>query len=263
MNKDSNNYLKSLEQFVRGLIELYEKREKAYKDQLSSFFAPLILRYKLMEEFKKQTDRYLASDFNLLEIISPDENKVSDIIAELLKPNGKHGQGKIFLEKFIETLRKFTNLGWIHSEILNASQVTVEREHFTNKGRRLDILLKFPKNQYIIGIENKLWADEQRNQLTDYAKYLDKVSNGKFLLVYLDGLGRKATSINPKFKEELERDGRFVELSYHNFLIPWLKECSKECEAEKVRWFLRDFIAWIKRNLKEVNYGGSSKEGNY
>jgi hypothetical protein len=34
-------------------------------------------------------------------------------------------------------------------------------------------------------------------------------------------------------------------------LIPWLKECFKECEAEKVRWFLRDFITWIGKNFRE------------
>jgi len=53
-------------------------------------------------------------------------------------------------------------------------------------------------------------------------------------------------------KEKLKQEGKFLEVSYNNFLKPWLIKCYKECEAEKVRWFLKDFANWIENNFEEV-----------
>jgi len=250
MSGNVNSYLKSVDGFFRGLRNSHRREKGNYEEKLSHFFEPLVFKYRVAKEIKKQTDRYLASDFNLVEIMDPDEKKVSDIIAELLKPNGKHGQGKVFLEKFLEVLRGVINPSWIFFESLDISRVVVEREYSTDVGRRIDIFLKFPEG-FTIGIENKPWADEQEDQLKDYAEYLEKISKGKFLLIYLDGRGREACSIELRLKEKLRIEGKFVELSYRRFLIPWLKECLKECEAEKVRWFLRDFINWVEKNFRE------------
>jgi len=253
MNGNINSYLESVDRFFRGLRNSYMKEKANYGKKLSRFFEPLIFKYRVAKEIKRQTDRYLASDFNLIEIMEPDENKVSDIIAELLKPNGKHGQGKAFLEKFLEVLSTFISPSWLSYESLDVSQVVVKREYSTDKGRRMDVLLKFPQG-FTIGVENKPWAGEQENQLKDYAEYLEKISKGKFLLIYLNGWGRKAFSMETKLKEKLKKEEKFVELSYCRFLVPWLRECLKECEAEKVRWFLRDFINWVEKNFrKEVN----------
>jgi len=221
----------------------------------------LIFKYRVAKEIKRHTDRYLASDFNLVGIMSPDENKISDVIAEFLNPNGKHGQGKVFLKKFLEVLRGFISPDWLSFDNSFLSQVVVERECSTDEGRRIDILLKFPKG--FVGIENKPWAGEQKNQLKDYAEYMRKISKKEFLLIYLDGWGREATSIEPELKNELVEKGKFVELSYCRFLVPWLKECFKECEAEKVRWFLRDFISWIEKNFREEVGNGAPEERNH
>jgi hypothetical protein len=41
-----------------------------------------------------------APDFRALSLLSPDENGLSDIIAELLDPRASHGQGETFLALF-------------------------------------------------------------------------------------------------------------------------------------------------------------------
>ena len=263
MSGEVNSYLESVNRFFEGLRDSYRREKESYREKLSRFFEPLVFKYRVAKEIKRQTDRYLASDFNLVDIMNPDENKISDIIAELLNPNGKHGQGEIFLKKFLEVLREFVNPEWLSPESLELSCVTVDREHTTTESRRIDIFLRFSEG-ITVGIENKPWAGEQKNQLEDYVGYLREISEkGKFLLIYLDGWGREATSIKSELKEELKKEGKFVELSYRRFLIPWLKECFKECEAEKVRWFLRDFISWIENNLREEVSDGAPEKGNH
>ena len=41
-----------------------------------------------------------APNFLALSLLSPDENRLSDIIAEMLDPQGAHGQGAAFLTLF-------------------------------------------------------------------------------------------------------------------------------------------------------------------
>ena len=257
-------YSKSLNRFFQGVGNCYLESQKTYEKRLTNFFQPLIFRYRVAKEIKNQTDKYLASDFNLIELINPDENRVSDLIALFLNPEGEHGQGEIFLREFIKYLK-----GRIKERIneeaenlkvlvqIDTTQVFVEREFMTHEGRRIDICVKFPG--FVIGIENKPWAGEQEKQLADYNDFLQKFGN--YILIYLDGWGRKATTIDKQTKEVLKQEGKFLETSYNNFLKPWLLQCYKECEAEKVRWFLKDFVNWIENNFKEEVEDDERKEG--
>ena len=221
-------------------------------------------------------NKYLASDFNLIEIMGPDENKLSDIIALLIDPNGAHGQGKVFLEKFLKEILKQIKKQTSNPQLqdintLLSCKISVSRESFTtqieNQNRRIDLTVEFknPKNDkevvFVVGIENKPWAGEQENQLEDYREHLDKISGNDYLLIYLSGLKREAESIKPETKEKLKQKGKFLETNYYKLLIPWLKECIKECEADKVRWFLKDFVNWIENNFKEEVEDEGRKEG--
>lgn len=80
--------------------------EAEYKQKLSRFFGDLLFRYRIAKSIKAQMDRYLASDFNFVSILTPKEETISRFIALLLEPNGVHGQGEVFLRKFVETLRE-------------------------------------------------------------------------------------------------------------------------------------------------------------
>jgi len=208
--------------------------------------------------------------------MGPDENKLSDIIALLIDPNGAHGQGKVFLEKFLKEILKQIKKQTSNPQLqdintLLSCKISVSRESFTtqieNQNRRIDLTVEFknPKNDkevvFVVGIENKPWAGEQENQLEDYREHLDKISGNDYLLIYLSGLKREAESIKPETKEKLKQKGKFLETNYYKLLIPWLKECIKECEADKVRWFLKDFVNWIENNFKEEVEDEGRKEG--
>jgi len=273
MEYNSESYFNSLKRFFQGLRNFYSETQKSYKKKLRNFFQPLIFKYRVIKEIKRQTDRYLASDFNLIEIMGPDENKLSDIIALLIDPNGPHGQGEVFLEKFLEEIKKQTeNTRLQDINALLSCKISISRESFTtkieNQDRRIDLTVEFknPQNNnnpfFIIGIENKPWAGEQENQLEDYKEHLDKISGNDYLLIYLPGLRKEAESIKPETKEKLKQKGKFLETTYCKLLIPWIKECIKECEADKIRWFLKDFVNWIENNFKEEVEDDEGKERN-
>ena len=250
MDIDAREYQKQLNWFFAGAKSYFNEAEKKYEQKLKGFFEPLIFKYRVAKEIKVQTDRYLATDFNFIDILSPDENKVSDLIALLLEPNGVHGQGSKFLELFLERL-EIAGVAFP----LEGKKIEIVREASTEEERRIDILIEITddKEKFCIGIENKLFAQEQPDQLGDYNQYLADISDN-YLLVYLDALAREPETIDPKVREELEKLNKFKTLDYANFLRNWLEACYKECEAEKIRWFIKDFIVWIDKYYREARY---------
>ena len=61
--------------------------------------------------------------------------------------------------------------------------------------------------------------------------------------------GRQPESIPEDTAITLRREHRLFELSYAKHIRPWLEECRRYCEAENIRYFLADFIHYIKTDL--------------
>ncbi|MDK2846342.1 MAG: hypothetical protein PWR18_944 [Synergistales bacterium] len=223
-----------------------------YQERLKSFFDPLVFRYKVTKEVKKQTDRLLASDFNVIQFFGVDEIRLSKIIAFLLDPTKEHAQGDIFLKKFMQS----PELGV--SDDHDTGGVVVTTEAAVCESRRIDILLEF-KDGFMLGIENKPWAEDQEKQLHDYAIDIDSRTKGNYKLLYLSGEDREPSdwSIPRETRKSLQRYGKLVCITYAGFLASWLKECFKECEAERIRYFIKDFIAYIDNNFPR---GGETYE---
>jgi len=149
----------------------------------------------------------LASEFNIFVFTHPNEPTLSAIIAELLNPNGKHGQGDLFLNEFLSVIGRRQLQG------SPRVKVTCEDRPGSREGTRrpIDITLDFD-GTYCIGIENKPWAREQLNQVRDYCSQLaDKYHGKNWLLVYISPQGAGPESIE---KEEKERLGRKISLFY-------------------------------------------------
>lgn len=212
---------------------------------MENFCANLHYRLEIYRVSKKHTDLYLSSDFNVFDYIYPDENALSDIIAEFLDPVGSHGQGSIFLEHFLREID-------INKKIVQSP--SIKREDTTgyirSLLRRIDITLSFDNPVLYIGIENKPWAEDQKDQIKDYIDHLNKKSNGNFILVYLSDDGKEPESLDPSAKKELIAKGKLKIVPYMPKLTLWLEKCIKDCESEKIRWFLRDFLRYIEHNFK-------------
>ncbi len=117
--------------------------------------------------------------FNIFRIcgVNHYENTHSAIIAEFLNPNGTHGLKSQFLECFIDILENDFLVKDFSYE--NAKVYT---EYSTPKGR-IDILIEDEQRQKAIIIENKIYADDQWEQLKRYNEYAEsKYQKGKYRL---------------------------------------------------------------------------------
>jgi hypothetical protein len=209
------------------------------KNKFSHFFKELDFRLNLFQTYKQSFDKYLASEFNVFQYILPNENRLSDIIADLLDPNGKHGQKEIFLKEFLEIIGK--------SGKCDASKGKIIREKTTdyilNSQRRIDIIIDF--GDFGIGIENKPWAIDQKDQLKEYNQHLMKKYKDSYLLIYLTASGSDPDSLSISEIEVLKKQEKFLTIAYPDKFNSWLESCYKQSDSEKVRLFLKDFIKYV------------------
>lgn len=186
----------------------------------------------------------LAPKFNIFDYLRTDEMGLSRCIADLLNPNGKHGQGHLFLAEFIQLVGTES---WSSVEVNNC-RASLEKQ--ANGERRIDIYLQFESGE-IIGIENKPWADDQKNQLKDYADFIAKEALGKkWLLIYLSNRDPSESeySISNEKQEELEESNNFVWLDYSG-LVDWLERCAQKSKALAVRVFIEELAKFIRTKV--------------
>jgi hypothetical protein len=217
---------------------------------LHNFFDGLRQQSQFARELHQRTNRFLAEEFSTFSYIDALEPKLSSITADLLQPDGSHGQGDVFLRAFLRTLG-IANRG-------APVQIRVEQptRFIESIQRRVDIKLCW--SDFIVGIESKPWALDQLNQLEDYVNDLDRESKGHFLCVYLsgDGLPPDKSSISPERRALLEQKRQLKILSYPKIMCAWLDDCVRECQADKVRWFLRDFREYLLRQFPQSDLEG-------
>jgi len=229
--------------------------------ELNNFFDPLSSILKTTAETKKHYNKWLATDFNVLSLIGIQEVLSTYFFAILLDPNGSHGQGDKFLRLFLSELEN-TIKEQIHDQekiILYLPEpqktdterlIRIKKEFSTTEGQ-IDLFIEW--KEFVLAIENKFWAVDQKDQLIRYAKYLK--DRKRFLLIYLCPTGRKPKEYSLKKEERsiLEENGEFIVLNHNDFTLPWLDKCVMYCEAEKVKWFLKDF----KERINEIIKGDS------
>jgi hypothetical protein len=163
---------------------------------------------------------------------------LSRCIASLLDPKGTHGQKSVFLEAFL------ARLNWP----ANTEIRSIELEKQVNGQRRIDIYLRF-ENGEIIGIENKPWAGDQKNQLSDYAAFIEKEAGGhQWHLIYLSNYDPSNDSGIKDKQKALENEGKFIRLSFP-VIIEWLEECACKSKALVVRLFIEELAKFIRSNV--------------
>ena len=156
-------------------------------DELNHFFIELKEPMKRYNEYCKMR---LETGFNVFYLISDyyyRETFHNDIIAALLSPEEKHGNGKMYLNLFVEMINKMKPLEMKPLEmkplvdIRHYQTPKVNKEKYTNDGElsgRIDILIEgelIEGKKHCIVIENKLNnAPDTDQQLPKYYRDLIK-----------------------------------------------------------------------------------------
>lgn len=197
---------------------------------------------KRQVELAELQDRKLASNFNVFDLIRPDENRLSDVLVLLLNPRGAHGQGDLFLRLLMQKLD-------VGLTLANTKHARVRRESPTNRiessQRRLDVLVDVGD---VVAIENKVNAGEQKDQVKDYLEHLRRYTQGRAtrsVLIYLTPSRKAPDSIAKREADRAVADNRLRCWGYGLELRAWLEQCEAQCEAARFRGFISDFIRYI------------------
>ena len=237
-----------LQSLFNGLADKLATEQKAEKEparqheaDLRAFFAGLAPAVSVAVAAQRRLDRVAATRFSVFHYFKENENLVSGIFADLLRPDGSHGQGTAFLRLFLEeidrgrkdSIRSFGDYGPL-------DECSVYTEYPTSKRRRIDIVLKI--EDMWIGIENKPWAHEQDDQLQHYLEFLQREKDVEACVLYLSGNGEHARSIDDH--------NRYMTIPYGRAkngpsVANWIAGCHRRCDAENVRWFLKDLLKYI------------------
>ncbi len=226
----------------------FEPGPVEFETGLGSFLTGLGAVIEGVKETQVRMDRVAATRFSVFRYFKRNENIISGIFADLLRADGSHGQGATFLELFLDQLDGDAGEG-AHHRLARDYRVSdgyvVETEHVIPGLRRIDIVVRWGERgdeQWLV-IENKPWADEQEDQLADYADYVHGRDRDA-RIVYLSGDGSESETIAE------EKRAHYLTMPYrHSGRGPsveaWIRRCVERCEADQVRWFLRDMLSYI------------------
>ncbi len=269
---------KSLRQYARFFGDLGTRMEDARRAdhrRYLQFFAELSPRLDTAKALDEDLDRHLALRFNVFDYLDTFEAGLSRIIADLLNPKARHGQRTLFLATLLEELPEIRDLPDLGAAA--AGPISVVRERVITGRRRLDISVEIPDGdgRFCLAIENKPYAGDQPNQVKDYLAYLEREYSKRFLLIYLSPTG-EAPDESSLLRGDLGQwHGRFAIMPYRGAsdneeseetpddvfddfrvelsLANWFAACRRQCDPDRLRWFLRDAEAFCQRR-----FGGHS-----
>lgn len=169
------------------------------------------------------------------------ENVCSNILQFYFQPSNEHGFGSLLLDSLFKLINeKLVN----EEEVIDGQNIDVRREVSTPKGNRIDLVIE--SDNFVLGIENKINADLSENQLEDYAKHLESISNGRN--VYKVLLSLRHLKVKPK-----DLHG-FKPITYQLLFEQVIANIGSYflTGREPHTIFFRDFIQTI-QNLQEAN----------
>lgn len=165
---------------------------------------------------KREQSRLRGEQFNMFTAcgVNHYETTHSSILAELLNPQGSHGQGTLFLDKFLSSYQSDFSFKLDKGAF-------VEREKYTGDGY-IDIIVTNPYNQAII-IENKIYADDQHQQLIRYNDFAKKeFGDDSYEILYLTLFGTEAS-------QQSAEGLSYITISYAQTITNWLENCIGKC----------------------------------
>ena len=196
-------------------------------------------KYKIINSTKET--------FNIFSILRNEYDEVnlhSKFITELLKDKN-HGR------KFIELL-----LPIIGVENINYKRVNIFSEYSVKDNGRIDIILKFflEDNKKVIVIENKIYADDQYQQLKRYydSMLMEGYKSEEIELVYLTLAGAEPSEDSIKGLPAAVRENMRI-ISYKDDIITWIEDCIKEVAQVPI---IRETLVQYESLLKKITGKG-------
>ncbi|AFC26132.1 hypothetical protein SGRA_3407 [Saprospira grandis str. Lewin] len=184
----------------------------------------------------------MGENFNIFETLKLHKKEVrlhSSILAEFLNPSGTHGQEDKFLRLFLEqeSIQNFDS----KSAIVEVEKFAGFLNDDKTEGGRIDIVITDADNKRII-IENKIYAEDQKNQLLRYHNF-DPTAR----LYYLNLFGEDPTD------RSLDSENYKI-ISYKHDIILWLESCRKEAVALPIiRETIAQYINLLKRLTNQTS----------
>jgi len=205
-------------------------------------------KLKIADDIRRHYGKVLAPRFNSFDFWYIDENKISEILAFFLSPTERHEQGDKFLRIFFEKIK-------IPYPYEGKQHIKVKTERHTDDRRKIDIVVSINKDEFALGIENKIYigTQDQPNQIKDYLTYLSKISKDNYCLVYLSPKGKELSeySLAKDEREFYVNSRKLLIINYEEVIIDCINSFSINCEADRVRSFLMDF----EKKLKQMYMG--------
>lgn len=155
-------------------------------------------------------------------IINLDELTASRILGILLDPAAAHGQRALFLKLFLRLL-EIPEAYTLKTE--NVRHVRTERTTYgKDRNRRIDIVVEC--DNLILGVENKLGAGDQEDQLADYLDWLKTKSRNKpYYLVYLTPDGHEPSDYTLSAEARAKYQGHWCALSWLDLTNALIESC--------------------------------------
>ena len=196
--------------------------------QLTSGFGQVRAALEALADLDRHSQHELASRFNLFRVLGVEtleRQTHSAFLAELFRPNGTHGQGHLFLEVFLQYCStKFESFPRLDSSIETAHW-DVDCEKPVYEGQ-LDIVVEAPELKFLMVLENKIGAREQKDQIGRYQSWLGRQRYDRRVLIYLTPDGRRATTAAGE---------DYFCLSYAEDVVAWLQSALPNVKAPRVR----------------------------
>ena len=196
-------------------------------------------KYKIINSTKET--------FNIFSILRNEYDEVnlhSKFITELLKD-------KNYGRKFIELL-----LPIIGVEKINYKRVNIFSEYSVKDNGRIDIILKFflEDNKKVIVIENKIYADDQYQQLKRYydSMLMEGYKSEEIELLYLTLAGAEPSEDSIKGLPAAVRENMRI-ISYKDDIITWIEDCIKEVAQVPI---IRETLVQYESLLKKITGKG-------
>lgn len=171
---------------------------------------------------RRALERATGETFNLFHVLGIGHLEVrthSPIIGELLNPKGTHGQGAVFLKRFLEIV-KITDL--------DPERCSLHLEYYVGRidgdsGGRIDLVIRDEEQpSKAIVIENKIYAGDQEKQLIRYRNAFPEAH-----LFYLT----RFRSPPDNTTDADEKSLNYRRISYRDEIFEWLEACKREATS--------------------------------